>query len=504
MATNGRNIATFKIAREDRLFRRFHNPGWAWPSGPLDQLICAAICPDRDRALGVFKQWIANQKIVEVEFREQRLLTAVAHRFGRDLADLPQYDDLVKLQRQLWTTSSMSVATATPILRRLEGAGIVLMLIKGGARIALHPDEQLARVSHDFDIVVKQSDFAEAVELLFEEGWSSSTGESRLRIAAQTIYIRCLNFFKGQFGDVDLHQWAFKGAAPDLELEGNLWDKSQKAEFFGIPVLVPSPSDRIALAIGHSGLEAHAHSDWLVDCARLLMENSVDWDRLAETLERTEAVLPAQVVFSYLEKHLGFSIPSDFLTQLFAHKGSGYLSRVSSMLQAKPRTDWNLATWLARGIAKQIDMRRREKVSGTVPTITGRVVAKAKQGGSNHTLEDEKVLLSKIDERRDHQCHFQLEVEVKYPGTPRRIEFELNTDTRHLVGLRARSLSRRSGTLVLRLSGSLGLLVEDKNIWLEARPSRHLRGNEAQKYADRYKPLVVRVQSFRTELPLEV
>ena len=66
---------------------------------------------DRDRALGVFKQWIANQKIVEVEFREQRLLTAVAHRFGRDLADLPQYDDLVKLQRQLWTTSSMSVAT---------------------------------------------------------------------------------------------------------------------------------------------------------------------------------------------------------------------------------------------------------------------------------------------------------------------------------------------------------------------------------------------------------
>jgi hypothetical protein len=503
IAAKGRNIATFKIARKDRLFRRFPNPGWAWPSGPTDQLICAAICPDRDRALGTFRQWICNQKVEETEFREQRLLAAVAHRFGRELADLPQYGDLVKLQRQLWTTSSMSVATATPVLRRLEGAGIVPMLIKGGARIALRSDEQLARVSYDLDVVVKPGDFAEAVELLFEEGWSYVRGESRLRIAPRIRNIRSLNFFKGQFGDVDLHQWAFRSAAPDLELEDDLWKKSQKAEFFGVTVLVPCPSDRIALAIGHSGRESHDHSDWLVDCARFLMENSMDWDRLAKTLDRTGSAVPAQCAFSYLERHLGCSIPSDFMAQLFDHPGSSYLSRVSSVLRAKPRTDWNLASMAGRGVALAIDRRREKKAAGTGPTIVGRVTTHAIKGGISHTPAQEKVQLFKIDDQRNHHCQFKLEVEIDRPGTARSIEFELNTDARHLVGLRARTFWPRSGVAILRFSGSLDLLVEDQSIWLEARPSRHLRGNETQEFADRYKPLAVRAHFFRIEPPLD-
>ena len=59
--------------REDRGFRRFPNPGWAWPSGPLDQLICAAIRRERDLALDAFRAWLASQNIEEVGFREHRL-----------------------------------------------------------------------------------------------------------------------------------------------------------------------------------------------------------------------------------------------------------------------------------------------------------------------------------------------------------------------------------------------------------------------------------------------
>ena len=166
---------------EDRAFRRFPNPGWAWPSGRLDLLICAAINVQRDVALDAFRAWLGNRNIDEAGFSEQRLLAAIAHRFGRDLAAFPQYKSLVNLQRLLWGKSSMAAAENAPVLRMLAGAGIKAMLIKGAARIAVRPDDQLARVFYDIDILVPSDSFAAGVQKLFDAGWTASTGESRLR-----------------------------------------------------------------------------------------------------------------------------------------------------------------------------------------------------------------------------------------------------------------------------------------------------------------------------------
>jgi hypothetical protein len=490
------NRGTLFALSDDRADRRFPNPAWAWPTGALDGLICAAICPNTDRALTEFSGWLADHKVDETEFREQRLLAAVTHRFGRRLSEFPQYRSLIELQRRLWRNSSMAVAQTVPVLQALDGAGIAAMLIKGGARIALRPDEQIARVSYDIDVVVRPTHFAQASDILFDEGWSSSTGESRMCIAARARDLRAMNFFKGHFGDVDLHQLAYRHGPQTHDLEAKLWDNSQAASFFAGPVRVPSATDRIALAICHSGREAHTHSDWLIDIAQLLLDSTVDWRRLAETLSRAQAEIPAQVAFGYLHHHIGFDHPSEFISQLCANRRHRLSTRISDILQAKPRSDWTPITRFARGLVKQISMAQKPKSDSGTNTQTGRIVAKAPKSDARPLVTSPMTRLLVIKTPPSGRCTFDLEVAVDLPGVRRRIEFEFNTEKRHLMRLRARCWTRRKGHTLLRFSGQLDMEVDDCSIWLEARPGRHLRGGEAKDYVNQYRPIPAKVLNF--------
>ena len=93
----------------------------------------------------------------------------------------------------------------------LAEAGIAAMVIKGGARVAVRPAEQIARVFYDLDIAVRHDKFSEATAALLSAGWEPITGESRLRLAANSLNIRSLNLLRGHFGDVDLHRFILTG-----------------------------------------------------------------------------------------------------------------------------------------------------------------------------------------------------------------------------------------------------------------------------------------------------
>ena len=195
-------------------FFRFPNPGWAWPQGRLDHLIHAAVATDRVAALEGFKTWLECTDIDDVEFREHRLLAAITDRFGKELADFPEYPRLVGLQRSLWTKSRMAIAECLPIIQQLAERNIPTMLLKGAARLAINPRDQKSRISHDLDILVPPSHFGQALDVMKANDWHSSSGESHLCLAAQSDSLRAMNFFSGRFGDIDLHQWAYGVSEP--------------------------------------------------------------------------------------------------------------------------------------------------------------------------------------------------------------------------------------------------------------------------------------------------
>jgi hypothetical protein len=297
--------------------------------------------------------------------------------------------------------------------------------------------------------------------------------------------IRAMNFFRDRFGDFDLHRWAYGDGLPHEGLQRALWNNARPAEFFGIRVLVPSQTDRAALAITNSGLDAHAHSDWLVDCARLVTR-PLEWDRLLATLRESWAVLPAQVAVSYLAHHVGIHVPAEFLAALLQDRAGGPLSRTLALLQAKPRANWTPLARAGRDVAKQLS-----RVLTRRPARPGAVL----KGGIRPAAAE----LADVGSAPRHRlaslhgpagtARIRLDLVVTLPGPQRRIEFELNTHEHHVARLFVRSLRQRRGPFIMRFEGEIDLPAGAHELWVEARPGRQLRGGEDERQTLRYAAL---------------
>ncbi|WP_187970893.1 nucleotidyltransferase family protein [Aquibium microcysteis] len=453
---------------------RFPDYGWAWPSADLDRLLKAALLPE-DRALELARDWLVRNDIETAGFREHRLLATISHRFGRRLADHPAYPRLVGLQKMLWSRSRLAVREAEPALRAFGEAAVPTMLIKGAARVALDARLQKGRVSHDIDVLVRPAHMSECFAILRALGWEPATGGSADALAGRLQWLPSLNFQKGEFGDVDLHQQAYHPVHASSADEEGLWRRAIGTAFGGVSVFVPAASDRIAMAIAHGGLDAHTHSDWLVDCDAALREDGMSWTDLMETVEHRRIAVPTMVALSYLAEEIGSPVPAGVLDDLrtLADR-SGFLARVSGLLQAKPRGSYGLAVWLARGIAKQQRMRSRSSGRGVVPPMPvwrgSRLarIPKPAVAAMKATLQPAPLPTS------NGPFALSLGLDCELPPVRRRVDFELRSGNRLVALLRYRNHTGRGGTCRLTFSGpiSAGMAAD---LIIEARPTRFLR-----------------------------
>src|SRR5690606_31996416 len=105
--------------------------------------------------------------------------------------------------------SRLALRDSREALRILADENIDILLIKGASRLALDPAAQRARISHDIDIVIHPRDARKSFAALIDHGWEAATGAGPLRVKARASAYRAMNFFKGQYGDVDIHQAAY-------------------------------------------------------------------------------------------------------------------------------------------------------------------------------------------------------------------------------------------------------------------------------------------------------
>ncbi|QND58131.1 nucleotidyltransferase family protein [Mesorhizobium huakuii] len=454
--------------------RRFPDYGWSWPTGGLDQLLKAALLPDEDAAAACAGRWLDENDIDHVSFREHRLLAAISDRFGRKLAGHSAYPRLVGLQKMLWTKSRMAMREAEPALKAMTDAGCKVMLIKGASRIALNASAQRGRVAHDIDILVRPQDMQTAFDVLRDGDWQIATGVSPQYLRTRLASLRSMNFFKGNLGDIDLHQLAYDGSQRSEEDDLAIWQRADSAEFSGVGVLVPSPADRIALAIAHGGLDAHTHSDWLVDCAVAIRGGDVDWDVFLDVVARRGLAVAAAVALSYLALETGVGVPDKVLGRVLDMADRTGLSRWSAVLQAKPRTDFGRLVWLSRGLAKQLRLRRKSGRLRQEPP------AKAWRGRPARNEPSQTLPPSVFSQAipcppTAGEMMLDITVKIRVPPVRRRIEMEINVDDDHIARLRAMAISRSGGERVLHFRGKVTLDGERRAVTLEARPSRQFR-----------------------------
>ncbi len=484
--------------------RGFPTPEWAWPTGPRDLLLRAALLPDSGESRAALRAWLNLHDLDEISFADHRLMAAVAERHGADLAGSPEYPRLKGLQRQLWTRSRLSLDASRSAVQAFVAAGLSPLLLKGAARIALDPAAQRQRAQHDVDVLLRPEELVPAARVLVDAGWVTIYGDSRLAAVARARVARAINFVLLPWGNLDLHRSPYHGRQVNTHLDARVWSDAQSAEFFGVPVLVPCAAERLAMCLAHGVTYPETHSDWLVDAAEIITGGEVDWERACDVFVRRRMVTEALVALSYLHEGLGIELTPSALSALSALTLDPLPYRLATLLLARPA----LATrpWFERLPRRaltsarywQPQLRRLWLLKGgpswgrggePLPTMGGAIARSANRStlGSHRpspagSLPDQSadathyttaaILHAPRTAAPNAATHVDISVAFRAPGVRRRVTFELNSETVHLARFHVFVFGGTNGVLRARLQARVHLPAGCQALTLESRPRK--------------------------------
>lgn len=469
--------------------RSFPHPGWAWPQGGRALLLSAALLPDQKEARSALDNWLERHDLDEIGFADHRLLAAIVERHGRSLTETAVFPRLKGLQRQLWTQSRLRVHEVLPALRALAVEGVELMLLKGAARIAVHPDAQRQRAHQDVDILVRGDQMRLAARVLTREGWQTVRGDTALAAVARSAATRAINFQKLPWGDIDLHRSAYHGGNYHHASDAALWERARPAEYFGLPVLVPEAAERLAITLSHGAWSPQSHSDWLVDAADILASDPIDWTHFADILSKRRIAGQVRIGLSYLH-HLGLALPPEmqrFLTGRCAF---------STLLIARAEAD--LPRWLrpVRRICHSLG-RAREERSGKVdvPPLSLSMARALAANPSGEFAASVRIAKEGLIQAGEHL--FCAELAVTAPLRRRRIELELNSEFENLARFRVFAAPSGSGKIRARISARIRVNVPAQDLQLILRPGKLLSPGASAEDIAKYAALPFQLTSQR-------
>ena len=103
----------------------------------------------------------------------------------------------------------------------------------------------------DIDVLIENSSWENAVNIALSQGWHSECGLAQdVAIHRMRQTHHSLDLQRGTQGLVDLHQFSLL-LNRQLGADVMLLETCRSGDAGGIPVLLPHPSDQLAITLGH-------------------------------------------------------------------------------------------------------------------------------------------------------------------------------------------------------------------------------------------------------------
>jgi Uncharacterised nucleotidyltransferase len=286
-------------------------------------LLLIAALAEPVAAAVAWQRWTELRDLDTTAWAEVRLLSALAPRLAALDPASPYLPRIKGISRYVWTHTQITLAAGRPLLAALHQAGIPLLVLKGGARMAQDPVAAAGRLLRDIDVLVPRGQWPRALEIADRLGWLPAPDASHQgRLEPETVrrifpMHHAIGFRHGK-GEVDLHHSAlYMSRHPGAD--DGLWQRAQAATLQSVPVLVPSPADELLHGLCHGALYSpEPVADWALDTAALIRAGTVDW-RVFEAEAVARSVEPYVVAgLMLLVERIGLPVPAAVLKRLTA------------------------------------------------------------------------------------------------------------------------------------------------------------------------------------------
>ncbi len=210
------------------------------------------------------------------------------------------------------------------VLHRFEAEGVEVMLLKGAALSRTVYGSAAVRPLGDLDLLVRAADVDLALQLLWSDGYRTTSGElPRARdVIPHTNQV--MLFRRNQLEtliEVHWHLFWFPFYRVSVPMEW-IWDTALHTNFGEAPAWLLSPEALLlhlcAHTVQHESRLGHYRLLWIQDIVELLTryETQINWVLLLSRARGFRLLLPLRHVLGHLTRDWPASIPPKVLRQL--------------------------------------------------------------------------------------------------------------------------------------------------------------------------------------------
>ncbi len=280
-----------------------------WVSADDLRLLRLLAAPEAE-VPALWRGWQAAVDLDALPWSSVRLAAAAIGRLGRLGRQEAFGPRLLGVRRYCWSNGQHKLAAAGPALDALVGAGIPLLLLKGGAALAAGEAAPGERYIADIDLLLPPDRCDEALDLLAGLGWRPQSGGRMARVKGREMARHhAVNLVDGGQGEIDLH-WCLLKENRVAGDDAAIWAAAEPVAFVGRALLIPAPEDRLlqALAQGVQWSSGNA-LDWAADAIALLRRPALDCDRLLAAVAARRLAAQVGLALRFLAAEVGSSLP---------------------------------------------------------------------------------------------------------------------------------------------------------------------------------------------------
>ena len=213
------------------------------------------------------------------------------------------------------------MAQLRAILRRLNAAGIPVILLKGAALIETVYQRAALRPMSDLDLLVRREDVARVVETLGSLGFSPDRYERRDGALSDFENEIMLSKTKPPGGLVEIHWSLLDSPHHQARIAMDwFWQTARECEVGQARAGVLSPEALLLHLCAHGWLQHHGASRllWLHDVAEVLARyhEQIDWGVVIDRARQYDMVLALRETLMTMVRDWGACIPDDALLEV--------------------------------------------------------------------------------------------------------------------------------------------------------------------------------------------
>jgi hypothetical protein len=306
-----------------------------WPAGQTGLLMKAAFHSDIRIAGQAWRSWLKTCDFDNTSWGDLRVASLAHQRLG-ELGRAGVLEPRLKgLRRYIWSAVQMRIDAARPLLKEFADKNVIFMPIKGSALLARDPQAVRDRYMADIDVLIDHASWENAVNIALSQGWSTGQVERNIAIHRMQQTHHSLDLQCGAHGAVDLHQFSLL-LNRQLGADVMLWKRAAPGTLSGIPVVLPHPSDQLAIVFGHCFMFENPRSfDWVADALATISTTGFDWGLFTDVVLDRELAVPAATALTYMAEELQRSIPPAVTERIARQVREPYLSEFAAYYRTR-------------------------------------------------------------------------------------------------------------------------------------------------------------------------